>query len=197
MAEEEEVPTPIEDEEPEETPGYKPPAQKTLQEIQTLDADDESLVRYKQMLLAGAGAAADEGGPNVKVLKMSVIVEGRPDIELDLTGDLSKLREKPIVIKEGASYKIKITFKVVREIVAGLRFHQVTYRKGIRVDKSSLMVGSYGPKADPQEYLTPYDEAPKGMLARGHYTSKSKFIDDDKNCYLEWEWGFDIKKDWE
>ena len=29
---------------------------------------------------------ADEGGPNVKVLKMSVIVEGRPDIELDLTG---------------------------------------------------------------------------------------------------------------
>ena len=59
------------------------------------------------------------------------------------------------------------------------------------------MVGSYGPKADPQEYLTPCDEAPKGMLARGHYTSKSKFIDDDKNCYLEWEWGFDIKKDWE
>ena len=57
MAEEEEVPTPIEDEEPEETPGYKPPAQKTLQEIQTLDADDESLVRYKQMLLAGAGAS--------------------------------------------------------------------------------------------------------------------------------------------
>ena len=59
------------------------------------------------------------------------------------------------------------------------------------------MVGSYGPKPDPQEYLTPFDEAPKGMLARGHYTSKSKFIDDDKNCYLEWEWGFDIKKDWE
>lgn len=57
MAEEEEVPTPIEDEEPEETPGYKPPAQKTLQEIQTLDADDESLVRYKQMLLAGAGTS--------------------------------------------------------------------------------------------------------------------------------------------
>lgn len=53
----EEVPAAIEDDEPEETPGYKPPAQKTLDEIQKLDADDESLVRYKQMLLAGAEAA--------------------------------------------------------------------------------------------------------------------------------------------
>lgn len=57
MADPEEQATPIEDEEPEETPGYKPPAQKTLDEIQKLDADDESLVRYKQMLLAGAEAA--------------------------------------------------------------------------------------------------------------------------------------------
>ena len=43
--------------EPEETPGYKPPAQKTLDEIQQLDADDESLVRYKQALLGGTGEA--------------------------------------------------------------------------------------------------------------------------------------------
>lgn len=49
--------TAVEDEEPEETPGYKAPAQKTLDEIQNLDADDESLVRYKQALLAGAGTA--------------------------------------------------------------------------------------------------------------------------------------------
>lgn len=54
----EEVPAAIEDEDPEETPGYKAPAQKTLDEIQNLDADDESLVRYKQALLAGASAAS-------------------------------------------------------------------------------------------------------------------------------------------
>lgn len=47
----EEVPAAVEDEEPEETPGYKPPAQKSVDEIQQLDADDESLVRYKQALL--------------------------------------------------------------------------------------------------------------------------------------------------
>jgi len=67
----------------------------------------------------------------------------------------------------------------------------------VSVDKASLMVGSYGPKAESHEYLTPVEEAPKGMLARGSYKLKSKFIDDDKNCYLEWVWAFDIKKDWE
>ncbi|KAL9957396.1 hypothetical protein ACROYT_G039028 [Oculina patagonica] len=142
-------------------------------------------------------ASADASVPNVQVLKMSVVVEGREDIELDLTGDLSAFKYKSFTIKEGTSYRIKITFKVNHEIVAGLRYFHVIYRKGIRVDKSSLMVGSYGPKAEPQEYLTPVEEAPKGMLARGHYTSKSKFTGDDKNIYLEWEWAFDIKKDWE
>ena len=59
------------------------------------------------------------------------------------------------------------------------------------------MVGSYGPKPESFVYLTPFEEAPKGMIARGTYTAKSKFIDDDKNVYLEWEWKFDIKKDWD
>ena len=47
----------IESDDPEETPGYKPPVEKSLKEIQEQDQDDESLVRYKQMLLAGAGNA--------------------------------------------------------------------------------------------------------------------------------------------
>jgi len=185
--------------EPEETPGYIPPAQKSLDEIQKLDADDESLVRYKQMLLGNVSADASAGGEclNVVVEKLSVLVEGRPDIDIDLTGDLSKLKDKPFVLKEGAEYRLKITFKVKREIVAGLKYHNVTYRKGIRVDKDSFMVGSYGPKAESQTFLCPVDEAPKGMITRGHYTCKSRFLDDDKNCYLEWEWSFDIKKDWE
>lgn len=45
---------PIEDEEDERNLNYNPPAQKSLQEIQDLDKDDESLVKYKQTLL-GAG----------------------------------------------------------------------------------------------------------------------------------------------
>ena len=67
----------------------------------------------------------------------------------------------------------------------------------VSVDKGSWMVGSYGPKPEPHEYLLPVEEAPKGMLARGHYTLKSKFMDDDKIVHLEWEWALAIKKDWD
>jgi Rho GDP-dissociation inhibitor len=50
----------------------------------------------------------------------------------------------------------------------------------------------------------PLEEAPSGMLARGSYKVKSRFIDDDGQCHLEWEWvqdllikNMEIKKDWE
>ena len=66
----------------------------------------------------------------------------------------------------------------------------------LTVDKNNYMVGSYGPKTEAQTYTTPVDEAPSGMIARGRYNVKSKFTDDDKNIYLEWEWALEIKKDW-
>ncbi len=64
------------------------------------------------------------------------------------------------------------------------------------VDKSNMMVGSYGPKTEAHEHKSAPDDAPSGVIARGLYTVKSKFTDDDKNIYLEWEWTLQIKKDW-
>ena len=43
--------TNTQDEDDELTPGYKAPAQVDLKTIQDMDADDESLVKYKQQLL--------------------------------------------------------------------------------------------------------------------------------------------------
>jgi hypothetical protein len=40
------------------------------------------------------------------------------------------------------------------------------------------------------------EDAPSGMMARGHYTAVSSFVDDDKHKHLEFEWSFDITKDW-
>lgn len=40
------------------------------------------------------------------------------------------------------------------------------------------------------------EEAPSGMLARGHYNAISSFVDDDKKSHLQFEWSFDIAKDW-
>ncbi len=74
--------------------------------------------------------------------------------------------------------------------------HTHTHTHTHTVDKSNMMVGSYGPKTEVQKFLSPVEEAPSGMIARGMYTIKSKFTDDDKNIYLEWEWKLSICKDW-
>ena len=44
--------------------------------------------------------------------------------------------------------------------------------------------------------LVQEEEAPSGMLARGHYNAISSFVDDDKKKHLEFEWSFDIAKEW-
>lgn len=41
------------------------------------------------------------------------------------------------------------------------------------------------------------ETAPSGMTGRGKYSAKSSFIDDDKTKHLEFEWSFEVKKDWE
>lgn len=64
-------------------------------------------------------------------------------------------------------------------------------------EKLTHMVGSYAPKLEMQSYSTPVDEMPSGFVARGTYTVKSLFTDDDKNEHLKWEWCFELKKDWE
>jgi Rho GDP-dissociation inhibitor len=186
---------------PDETPGYQPPAPKSVEEILRSDAEDESLRKYKESLLGTSNPVGLEVFPNdprrVIVTKLGLIVDGRTDVELDLTGDLDKLKNSSFVIQEGCHYQLKIYFYVQREIVTGLKYIQQSYRAGVRVDKSTFMVGSYGPKSDLQSYTTPKEEAPTGMIARGTYHVKSLFTDDDKNEHLKWEWKLEIKKEWE
>lgn len=185
--------------EEEQDENYKAPAQKTIEEILALDNEDESLRKYKEALL---GAQADKividanNPKNVLVRKLALVVEGRDDLELDLSGDLTKLKKQPFTIKEGIQYKIRIEFYVQREIVHGLKYVQKTYRLGVPVEKLSHMVGSYPPKTEIQNYVTCFEEAPSGMLARGEYTVVSLFTDDDKREHLKWEWNLKVEKDW-
>ncbi|XP_028311043.1 rho GDP-dissociation inhibitor 2-like [Gouania willdenowi] len=189
---------PIEEEEDEQKLNYNPPAQKTIQEIQELDKDDESLMKYKQTLLGPKALITDLSGLNVVVTRMSFLCEDAPEpITMDLTGDLSALKEKSFSLPEGVKYRLKIHFKVKREIVSGLKYRHVSYKKGVRMNKVVCMVGSYSPREEEQEFLCPVDESPKGVMSRGQYQIKSCFIDDDKNLYLSWEWTLNISKDLE
>ncbi|KAL0840907.1 hypothetical protein ABMA28_014706 [Loxostege sticticalis] len=179
---------------------YKPPPEKTIEEILAADQEDESLRKYKEALLGQAQSGTvvvDVNDPRkVIVKKLALCVVDRDDLELDLSGDLTDLKKQVFVIKEGVQYRIRIDFIVQREIVHGLKYVQKTYRMGVPVDKMTHMVGSYPPKTEIQSYTTPPEDAPSGLMARGSYTVNSLFTDDDKNVHLQWEWSFEIKKDW-
>ncbi|XP_066139800.1 rho GDP-dissociation inhibitor 1 isoform X2 [Euwallacea fornicatus] len=198
MADTDQVTTP-EDLDKEPDTNYKPPPEKSISELLEIDQEDESLRKYKEALLGQAQAGpiiVEPDNPRKVIVKRLVLVPNdRPELSLDLSGDLSKLKKETFIIKEGVSYKIRIEFFVQREIVHGLKYVQKTSKMGIS-DKMTHMVGSYAPKAEIQSYTTPSEDAPSGMLARSSYTVHSLFTDDDKNEHLKWEWTFEIKKDW-
>ncbi|XP_011851021.1 PREDICTED: rho GDP-dissociation inhibitor 1 isoform X1 [Mandrillus leucophaeus] len=129
-----------ENEEDEHSVNYKPPAQKSIQEIQELDKDDESLRKYKEALLGRVAVSADPNVPNVVVTGLTLVCSSAPGpLELDLTGDLESFKKQSFVLKEGVEYRIKISFRVNREIVSGMKYIQHTYRKGVKIDKTDYM----------------------------------------------------------
>merc|ERR1711953_1203878 len=149
----------------EESTNYKAPAKKTINELNDLDAEDESLRKYKEALLGSGGA----GGGDAKRVVVKKIELHSDDLKQPLIMDLTLAPEK---IKEQ-------TFKV---------------KEGVPVDKNNIMVGSYAPKAEDHSFKTEAETAPSGMLARGTYKVKSKFIDDDKEEHASWEWNIEIAK---
>jgi len=188
---------------PDQTEGFKVGEKKTMDEINQLDADDEAMQRYKASL--GLGGGKDISDPNDPrhciILSLTMESEGRPPVTVDLSakGAENTLKDKPFKIKEGAKFSMVAKFKVQHEILSGLHYVQIVKRKGIRVSKDQEMIGSYAPNTEKNQVYTKRfaeEDAPSGMLARGHYTAISTFVDDDKKRHLEFEWSFDIAKDW-
>lgn len=128
-------------------------------------------------------------------------VDGRSDITIELSapGALESLKSKPFTIKEGCTYQMKATFVVQHQVLSGLKYVQQLKRKGIPLGKDQEMIGSYSPNTtDRPTYTKKFnpEEAPSGMMARGHYDAVSRFVDDDDTTHLKFEWSFDIAKDW-
>ncbi|CAI7603255.1 unnamed protein product [Penicillium bialowiezense] len=185
------------------TEGFKVGEKKTLEEYNQLDKDDEAMQRWKASLGLNAGEPIhDPNDPRKCIIKsLSLQVEGRADVVIDLSspGSLEDLKNKPFQIKEGSKFHIKAAFQVHHEVLSGLKYLQVVKRKGIRVSKDEEMLGSYAPNTNVKplyEKIFNEEEAPSGMIARGHYNATSKFVDDDEHTHLLFEWAFDIAKDW-
>ncbi|KAI9753919.1 MAG: hypothetical protein M4579_004940 [Chaenotheca gracillima] len=190
---------------PTKTEGFKVGEKKTVEEYAKLDEGDESLRRWKESLGIGASSGAPLSNPDDSrrcvILSLGLEVEGRDDIIIDLTapGAVEALKSKPFTIKEGAEFRMKARFRVQREVLSGLNYIQVAKRKGIRVSKDQEMIGSYPPNTETTpsyEKKFALDEAPSGMMVRGHYEAVSSFTDDDNVTHLKFEWSFDIAKNW-
>eukprot|EP01118_Nematostelium_gracile_P014651 TRINITY_DN5763_c0_g1_i1.p1 TRINITY_DN5763_c0_g1~~TRINITY_DN5763_c0_g1_i1.p1 ORF type:complete len:199 (-),score=56.50 TRINITY_DN5763_c0_g1_i1:48-644(-) len=178
-------------------------AAKKVEDIMNLDKDDEALRKWKEKLLGNVAEVYSPPDDPRRVVITDLVIqcEGRPEIKyhFDSKEELEKLKEKPFVLKESCKYRITVTFRVQHELVTGLRHVNTIYRKGIRVDKDTTMIGSYAPQKEPYEVTIPrsgWEEAPSGIFARGTYQAVSKFEDDDRLHYLQYEYTFAIKKDW-
>ncbi|AQZ10598.1 RDI1 (YDL135C) [Zygosaccharomyces parabailii] len=182
---------------------YKVSAKKTLDEYKNLDAEDESLAKWKESLGLSADVLPLEfPGDKRKVVvqKMMLIVDTEPEpIVFDLTNEqtIKELASKRYKVKEKSNYKLRIQFKVQHEIITGIRYVQYIKKAGIAVDKIDDHLGSYAPNTKTKPYYEvelPESEAPSGFLARGNYSAVSKFIDDDNTTHLTLNWGVEITK---
>lgn len=171
--------------------------QFTLKEQLEKDKDDESLRKWKEQLLGDidVSAVGENKEPEVKIVSLTIICSGRPDIILPIpfTSDAKK---SIFTLKEGSQYRLKFSFTVSNNIVSGLKYTNVVWKTGIRVDKTKIMLGTYSPRQEPYTYELEEETTPSGLFARGTYSASTKFVDDDGKCYLDTSYHFEIQKSW-
>ncbi|KAK7681204.1 hypothetical protein QCA50_015820 [Cerrena zonata] len=156
---------------PEAVEGYTVGEKKTIAEYTKLDAEDESLAKWKASLGLSddANAYPVKAGDSRKVVIVEMALHF-PDQNLD-----------PVVINLEDANGNTIAVK----------------KSGIRVEKLEEPLGSYAPNTKDKPY---YErtftevEAPSGLLARGNFSAVTKFVDDDKNVHLSFPWSFNITK---
>ncbi|KAI3466519.1 hypothetical protein Pfo_023182 [Paulownia fortunei] len=172
--------------------------QCTLKELSEKDKDDESLRRWKEQLLGSVdvNSVGETLDPEVKILNLAIKSPGRNDIFLPIPED-GNPKGPWFTLKEGSRYSLKFTFRVSNNIVSGLKYKNTVWKTGIRVDSTKEMIGTFSPQPEPYTHEMPKETTPSGIFARGSYSAKTQFLDDDNKCYLELNYTFDIKKDWQ
>jgi Rho GDP-dissociation inhibitor len=192
---------------PETVEGYTVGEKKTIAEYTKLDAEDESLAKWKASLGLSDDSKAYpvKAGDKRKVVVVELGLEF-PDQPLlkpiivnleDDDGNTIVGKNIKFAIKEKSVYQLVVKFRVQHEIITGLKYLHSVKKAGIRVDKMEEPLGSYAPSTTEKPF---YErkfsevEAPSGFLARGSYSAVTKFVDDDKNVHLSFPWSFEITK---
>ncbi|XWS22280.1 hypothetical protein CRYUN_Cryun29cG0020800 [Craigia yunnanensis] len=171
--------------------------QFSLKEQLEKDKDDESLRRWKEQLLGSVDmpAVGVSKEPEVKILSLSILCPGRPDIILPIPF-ASKPKSNLFILREGSQYRLKFSFSVSNNIVSGLKYTNTVWKTGVRVDNTKLMLGTFSPQKEPYTYELEEETTPSGLFARGSYSARTKFVDDDGKAYLDVSYHFEIQKNW-
>lgn len=192
---------------PENVEGYHVGEKKTIDEYNKLDAEDESLAKWK----ASLGLAANSTPYPVKagdkrtvvIVEMALVFPDDPSLSSivipleDKDGNTLSNSEIKFFVKEKSVYDIQIKFRVQHEIITGLRYLHSVKKAGIPVDKVDEPLGSYAPNTVENPYYEKslgQTEAPSGIFARGLFSATTKFVDDDKMTHLQFPWSFQITK---
>lgn len=172
--------------------------QCTLKELSEKDKDDESLRRWKEQLLGSVdvNAVGETLDPEVKILSLAIKSQGRGDILLPIP-EAGNPKCPWFTLKEGSRYSLEFTFQVSNNIVSGLKYKNNVWKTGIKVDSTKEMIGTFSPQTEPYTHEMPEETTPSGIFARGSYSARTQFLDDDNRCYLELNYTFEIKKEWQ
>ncbi|BBH00666.1 Immunoglobulin E-set superfamily protein [Prunus dulcis] len=162
------------------------------------DEDDESLRRWKEQLLGSVdvNSVGETLEPDVKILSLAIKSPDRSDIVLPIPEN-GNPKGLWFTLKEGSRYSLQFTFQVSNNIVSGLKYTNAVWKTAVKVDSTKEMLGTFSPQSEPYTHVLPEDTTPSGIFARGSYSARSKFVDDDNKCYLEINYTFDIRKDWQ
>ncbi|RWR87191.1 rho GDP-dissociation inhibitor 1-like protein [Cinnamomum micranthum f. kanehirae] len=171
--------------------------QVPLKEQLEKDKDDESLRRWKEQLLGSVDVTSvgETSEPEVKITSLTIITPDRPDMVIPVPF-VPNSKGYAFTLKDGSRYRLKFTFNVSNNIVSGLRYTNTVWKTGVKVENTKVMLGTFSPQQEPYTYELEEETTPSGLFARGSYSAKTKFVDDDGKCYLDISYCFEIRKDW-
>ncbi|GMN49023.1 hypothetical protein TIFTF001_018186 [Ficus carica] len=157
--------------------------------------DDDSLRRWKEKLLGSL--ESDLNGqmePEVKFHSIGIVSDDFGEINTSLPVKEDQKDHVLFTLREGSEYRLKLTFSVLHNLVSGLTYSNTVWKGGVQVDQSKGMLGTFAPNREPYVCTLEEETTPSGVLARGIYSAKLKFEDDDRRCHMELKYSFEIKK---
>lgn len=172
---------------------------KDLLQLHKEEEEDDSLRRWKEQLLGPDAVHTTNLGetvePEVTILNLTILAPGRPDLVLPIPF-VPDDKGHTFALKDGSAYSFRFSFAVSNNIVSGLKYSHTVWKTGVKVENQKVMLGTFSPQQEPYTYKAEEDSTPSGIFARGSYSARLKFVDDDGKVYLDMRYSFEIRKDW-